>query len=120
VQRTPDRKIDPSLRVGIAYEPSWVVGNELGMWAFAFDLDQPFDHTIAFSDKIHVGAVMGLLRFPLRTRIGVAQGYPCIGIEVDTSYMRLGYTFYGAKVGFYPGRSVRGAHLFRLKLKSAA
>lgn len=119
VQKAPDQEIDPSLRVGVAYEPDWVVGHVLGKFAFACDLDQPFDRAITFFSKLYFGAAMRLLPFPLRIRAGFAQGYPCVGIGVDTSYMRLEYAFYQEELGRYPGQIAQQGHLFRLKLKSS-
>ncbi|MBN2090392.1 conjugal transfer protein TraF [candidate division KSB1 bacterium] len=111
----PDGKVEPSLRLGVAYYPKFQITPFFRNFILAMDYDQPLDGDITFFKKLYLG-IEGSLTSLLQIRAGVAQGYPTFGFGIWLGIIQLDYAFYGEEWGYYAGQHPNYNQLFRVKL----
>jgi hypothetical protein len=111
----PPDKIDPSMRLGMAFRPGVRLNKWLYNIVFAFDLNQPFDQNLTFFKKIHFGSAANITP-TLSVRGGFSQGYPTFSLGLWFYLIRLDYAFYGEEMGVYAGETVNWNHAVRFQL----
>lgn len=111
---TPEGKIEPSLRLGVAYYTKWSLTPLVNNIILALDIDQPFDTEITFFKKLYFGIEASLTPvFQIRT--GFAQGYPTFGFGINLSVLIFDCAFYGEEWGHYAGQQSNLNYLFRIR-----
>lgn len=107
--------LEASMKLGVAYVPTW---RNIGVFkniSFAADLNHPFDSDITFFKKLFLGAEANLPPF-FHLGTGFYQGYTSFGIGLDIRWLRLDFALYGEEMGKYAGDVVSWNKAFSLQI----
>lgn len=110
----PESKIEPTLRMGLAYYSKWQITPLVNNIILALDIDQPFDRDVTFFKKLYFGIEASLTPI-FQLRAGFSQGYPSYGFGINLSILMFDYAFYGEEWGHYAGQQSNWNHLFRFR-----
>ncbi|MCP4631467.1 MAG: conjugal transfer protein TraF [candidate division Zixibacteria bacterium] len=106
-----------NLRAGVAYHytPNFVSSKFLKGIVLAGDIEDMFNRDgDQLFNKIHLGAdfQMPVINF----RFGFNQGYPGLGVGLNTKFFKVDYAFVGQELGGAPGRDSEYSHYARISL----
>ncbi len=112
------RKIPTRANLGFSLRPTLPVPY-LADLILAFDIEDitgNFEQDDSFWKRVHMGAEAGFLGRHILLRLGLNQGYPTFGAELDLWALRMGYTYYSEETGAYAGQEQNTRHLVQFAL----
>lgn len=111
-----DSKIPARLNLGFSINPKVPVLADLIVALDYEDLTHSYSQDSSFWKRLHLGMEGGFLKRHILLRLGLNQGYPTAGVELDVWLLRLGYVYYSEEMGAYAGQDRDSRHLVQLTL----
>ncbi|MEM6783446.1 MAG: hypothetical protein AAF624_06890 [Bacteroidota bacterium] len=115
--RFSDRSSSPIVRLGAAYDIDFDLTTS-ALSGVSVALDYTSRSTSEFTQPFGAHWRLGVgfeLANIVHARAGYAQGYPALGVGVDTRFAQFDYAFFSVEDGRLPGQLRRSNHRFQMR-----